>query len=384
MAATLTHELTPHFPKLARFSSTRALELSTLFQDLKPQIEAVLQGYEHEVFAATAEPKETYRAVAWNIERGRHFKGVKEILGAHPELAEADVFLITESDLGMARSANRNVARELCQELGFNYFFAPSYLNLSKGCGHEVEYEGENEFGIHGNAIFSRYPLSNFRTVVLPNGKDKMRGNEKRIGLQRALICDVALGNKTLTLACAHLDAHSSQLHRKQQLEYVIEQLDEIPRDQAVLIGGDWNTSTYNSSRAVHAIIGFWVRVFHGIDNMVGKHYPCPERFWEKELFEMLELKGFDYKGPNDIGAGTLIYDINDYEQEKNLKEWVPDWCFPFIEWSLRNHNGRLQFKLDWFAARNLQTFNPKVVEKLIVDGKRASDHAAIVTEFKL
>jgi hypothetical protein len=97
----------------------------------------------------------------------------------------------------------------------------------------------------------------------------------------------------------------------------------------------------------------------------------------------MLEDRGFDYKSANKTGAGTLIYDINDYEQEKNLKEWVPEFCFRFIEWSLRNHNGRLQFKLDWFAGRDLKTYNPQVIENVVVDGKRASDHAAIVTDFK-
>ncbi len=384
MDATLSHELTPYFRDFANFQSTAALENSSLYLDLKPQIDAVLKGYEYGVYAPTCEPKENYRAVAWNIERGRHFKGVLEILGQHPEISQSDIFLITEADLGMARSSNRNVARELCQQLGLNYYFVPSYINLSKGCGHEAEYDGDNKLGIHGNAIFSRYPLKNFRTANLPNGKDKMRGNEKRIGHQRAVICDVELGKQTLTLACAHLDAHSSQFHRRLQLEQVINTLDETNTQQPTLIGGDWNTCTYNSSRAVHAIIGFWVRVLHGIDDMIRYHYPHPERFWEKDLFDMLKIKGFDYQNPNDIGAGTLIYDINDYEQEKNLKEWVPKWCFPFIEWSLRNHNGRLEFKLDWFAARRLNTFNPKVIDDVVIDDKRSSDHAAIITDFQL
>ncbi len=383
MSHTLSHDLTNHFPEFARFNSTPDLESSSLFQQLKPQIMKVLEGFEHESFAPTAAPKQNYKAVAWNIERGRHYKGVRSILGEHPEIADADIFLLTECDLGMARSENRHVARQLAEELNLNYFFAPSYINLSKGCGHEVEYDGENTLGIHGNAIFSRYPLSNFRTADLPNGKDKMKGNEKRIGQQKALVADVELGNQTVTVACAHLDAHSSQNRRAEQLSCVIDLIEKSGEPHPIILGGDWNTSTYNSSRAIHAIIGFWVRVCSGIDNMIVNHYPHPDRFWEKKLFEMLEERGFDYKNANKYGAGTLIYDIKDPEQEKNLKEWVPPWCFRFIEWALRNHNGRLEFKLDWLAGRKLETFNPKVIENVVVDGKRSSDHAAITTEFR-
>lgn len=383
MAQTLTHELTSYFSEFARFNSTQELESSPLFKKLQTQITSVLEGYEEESFAPTNEPKPKYKTVAWNIERGRHYKGVREILGEHPEIADADLFLLTECDLGMARSENRHIARELAKELNLNYFFAPSYINLSKGCGHEVEYDGENTLGIHGNAIFSRYPLSNFRTVPLINGKDKMKGNEKRIGQQMALVADVHFGNQTLTTACAHLDAHSSQQRRAEQLQGVIDLIEKSGGAHPIMLGGDWNTSTYNSSRPIHVIVGFWVRVCHGIDNMIANHYTHPDQYWERRLFQMLEDRGFDYKSANKDGAGTLIYDIKDPEQEQNLKDWVPHWCFRFIEWALKNHNGRLEFKLDWLAGRQLKIDNPKVIEDVVVDGKRSSDHSAISTEFQ-
>lgn len=383
MSENLTHDLTPFFPEFARFNSTRDLESSSLFQELRPKIESVLESYEKGCFAPTHASKEAYRAVAWNIERGRHYSGVRTILAEHPEIANADLFLITECDLGMARSGNLYVARNLAEDLKLNYFFAPSYINLSKGCGHEVEYDGDNTLGIHGSTIFSRYPMSNYKTIRLPGGKDKMKGNEKRIGSQRALVVDVHLGNQTITAACIHLDAHSSQQRRAEQIRCVLDVINESKTNHPVLIGGDWNTSTYNSSRTVHAVIGFWIRVAIGVDNMIRNHYPYPDRYWEKELFEMIENYGYDYKSANVEGVGTLAYDIKDFEQERNLRDWIPNWCFRFIEWSLRNHNGRLQFKLDWFAGRTLKTFNPQVIENVVVDGKRASDHFVISTDFK-
>jgi len=159
----LHHDLSPHFPAFAQNHSTEELEASELFQKLQPQIDAVLHNYETGDYAPDAAPKSRYRAVAWNIERGVHLDGIVDILSKHPELSGADLYLITEADLGMARSNNRHVIRELAQALNLNYYFAPSYLNLSKGCGHEVEMDGDNTLGLHGNAILSRYPLENFR-----------------------------------------------------------------------------------------------------------------------------------------------------------------------------------------------------------------------------
>ena len=161
------------------------------------------------------------------------------------------------------------------------------------------------------------------------------------------------------------------------------------------LIGGDWNTSTYDSHSPLSAIIGFWVRVMMGTGNMVRNHYPSPERLFEKKLFRMLEENGFDYKGCNEPGAGTTHYDVEDIKQYKNLREWIPNWCFRFIEWSLKDHGGRCSFKLDWFAQKKLKVLTagelssdrkgpslpPTVVGSLIHNGRHASDHDAIVVD---
>ena len=55
------------------------------------------------------------------------------------------------------------------------------------------------------------------------------------------------------------------------------------------MIGGDWNTTTYNSSSAFRAIMGFWLRVFMGPDKVIRNHYLHPYRHFERELFTLLE-----------------------------------------------------------------------------------------------
>jgi endonuclease/exonuclease/phosphatase family metal-dependent hydrolase len=398
------HDLHPHIPSLLDFHSTKSLEESELYRELKPRILKVLNSYELETLAPPAPAEPYYRAVAWNIERGMRFEEIIHFLKNHPVLSTADILLITEADLGMARSGNRNVAREIAEKLKMNYFFAPSYLNLAKGCGIEHEFEGENEIGIHGNAILSRYPIHKPRIVPLPNTHDKMKGREKRIGNQRALVATIDLAGEPLRVGCVHLDVRSTQKHRRLQLQKVVEAINAEQQENptsgfagaGVLIGGDWNTSTYDSHSTLSAIIGFWVRVFMGTGNMIRNHYLKPDGFFERKLFRMLEESGFDYKGCNEIGVGTNHYSVEDIKQFKNLREWIPLWCFKCIEWALKDHGGRCSFKLDWFAQKRLKilkegevssdrkgpSFSPKVIGNLIHNGQSASDHDAIVVDF--
>ncbi|OGP15309.1 MAG: hypothetical protein A3F89_01425 [Deltaproteobacteria bacterium RIFCSPLOWO2_12_FULL_50_11] len=397
MTTALDHDLHLYIPDLGRFRSTKDLESSSLYQELKPRIEALLNSYElHNVIDHPA-LKPFYRAVAWNVERGIHLEGINHILRTHPILKEADVLLVTETDIGMARSGNRNVAREMADALGMNYFFAPSYLNLAKGCGVEHEFEGENSLGIHGNAILSRYPIEDPEIEVLKNAHDKMRGREKRLGSQRALIASICFPQKKVKAVCAHLDARSTQSHRALQMRCILDTLQKY-RGGSTLIGGDWNTSTYDSSRAFWAIFGFWVRVAMGTGNMIRNHYPHPYRRFEKGLFNSIEKYDFDYKNANQTGEGTLHYSVEDMAQFKNLREWIPHWCFRFVEWALRPHGGECNFKLDWFATRGLKvvrdqeipsspngpSVSPRVMRHLRHQDKKVSDHDAIVLDFEL
>jgi hypothetical protein len=284
--------------------------------------------------------------------------------------------LLTETDVGMARSGNHRIAQEMAADLRMHYAFAPCYLNLAKGAGVENDVKDQNELGLHGNAILSRYPLRNVRAVQLKNGKDKMAGREKRLGCQTALVADIAFPNGTMTAVSVHLDAQSSQRHRHDQMRDV---LFSLPEGTPAIIGGDWNTTTYNSSRAFHAIMGFWLRVFMCVDNVIDNHYLHPYNHFEKELFALLESRGFDYRACNRLGERTTSYDAGCVKTNKNLREWVPAWCFAFIRWALRNHDGKCPLNIDWFAARGLRTGNPVILHEFRENRDvPLSDHDAI------
>ncbi len=370
------HEIMPHFDELRQCRSTRDLLGNPVYRRLEPMIRDVLETPETGQFCRALPPVRTqYRFVAWNLERGIELDGQLRAFRSHPYLREADVLLLTETDLGMARSGNLDVAQEIARALGFYYAFVPCYLNLAKGSGLEYHVEGENDLGLHGNAIVSRYPLRNVRAVFLKNGIDKMAGREKRLGRQAAVIADVEFPNWRATAVSSHLDANSSQRHRARQMRDILDGLDSgLP----VVIGGDWNTSTYNSSRPIYAIPGFWLRVFMGVDNVINNHYLHPYRWFEKDLFQTLEQRGFDYKACNRLGERTGGYDADCVKTRQGLSEWVPNWCFAFMRWSLRNHGGRCPIKIDWFSTRGAEVRDPVVLHEFRECDAPLSDHDPI------
>ncbi|MET0625201.1 MAG: endonuclease/exonuclease/phosphatase family protein [Pyrinomonadaceae bacterium] len=388
----LEHGLGPHFAELARFHSTKALEASPLYARLRGEVERVLGGVERGDFrrVGDASPLDAgaVRATAWNVERGTHLDEIVRVLGGHEVMSRSDVLLLTELDYGMARSGNRHVAREMGERLGMAYAFAPCYVNLSKGSGLESGAEGENAEALHGNAVLSRWPVRRAWSVALPNGKDKMRGREKRLGSQRAVVCEVEHPSGPFRAVSLHLDAHSSQSHRHQQMKVVLDFLEGLEPSLPVLVGGDWNTSTYNSRRAVYSIAGFFRRVLMGVGHVMENHYLRPERWFERGLFRELGRRGYAYAPLNEPGAGTLHYDVKDLAANTNMGEWVPRWCFWWIEWALRDHGGRCSLKLDWFAGKGVEP-DPRR-PPLVVGGLKGaagqvlSDHDPIVLDFML
>jgi len=379
----IREELRPRFADLARCASTPELLAHPVYDEIREHAERALESPETGDFTCAPAPpeKSAYRFLAWNLERGIQFEGILEALRAHPYMKDCDVLLLTETDVGMARSGNRDVARELASELGMHVAFAPCYLNLAKGSGVEFDVAGDNDLGLHGNAILSRYPLRNVRPVHLKNGKDKMRGREKRLGRQTAVAAEVVFPNGSVTAVSAHLDANSTQVHRRDQMRDILDAIGE----GAAVVGGDWNTTTYNSSSAFPAIMGFWLRVFMGPDNVIQNHYLHPYNRFERELFELLQQRGFDYRDCNKIGERTTSYDVDCAKTRKNLGEWVPGWCFAFIRWALRNHEGRCPLKIDWFAVRGAGSRDPVVFHEMR-EGREPplSDHDAIGFELEI
>ena len=114
--------------------------------------------------------------------------------------------------------------------------------------------------------------------------KTKCSGKEKRLGYLRALIADIEHSAGDISRRHVHLDAHSSRRHRHLQMKIILDHLNTLP-DLPTIIGGDWNTTTFNAQSANHAIAGYFRRVGMGVKNVAKNHYPHPDRYFEKRTF---------------------------------------------------------------------------------------------------
>ncbi len=383
----LDHRLNQFFPELLQFESTQEMEASVVYGRIKSDVDRVLTAVVVEDFAEPPSIKggDSIKALAWNIERGNRFEGIDDALKNHDLLKNKDVLLLTELDHGMARSGNRFVARELARELKLNYAFTTVYIALQKGSGVESEVEGENTLSIHGLAMFSPHPMSNVHSIPLPNGKDKMWGKEKRLGSLRALFADIEHPLGIFRAVTIHLDAHCSRAHRRLQMQIILDHLDTLP-PLPVIIGGDWNTTGFNSQSSTRAIMGYFRRVAMGPKNVALNHLPHPERFFDRHLFLDLERRGYHFRDLNNIGKGTLHYDVGSIEKNTNLRDWVPEWCFPFIFWAAGRVGGKVSPRLDWFAGKGVEIAPGTIPQTIgdLIDSENIplSDHDAITLDF--
>ncbi|MFN0140189.1 MAG: endonuclease/exonuclease/phosphatase family protein [Pyrinomonadaceae bacterium] len=389
----LDHNLNQHFSELLEFESTPEMEASDVYKRVKTDVERIMNA----VVAEQSEPpaptggltqgSDTIRALAWNLERGTQFDGILDALENDERLNRRDVLMLPELDHGMARSGNRFVAKDLAEALDLNYAFAPVYIPLQKGSGVESEAAGENTTSIHGLAMMSPWPMNDVHAIALPNGKDKMWGKEKRIGWLRALVADIEHPAGAFRAVTVHLDVHCSREHRRRQMQIILDHLETLPR-LPTIIGGDWNTTTFNAQTATRAILGYWRRIMMGIKNVAKNHFPHPDRYFERGLFGDLESRGYEYESFNEIGVGTLHYHIESIEKNTNLRDWVPEWCFKFIFWAARRVGGSVSVRLDWFAGRDVTIAPdtaPQTVAGLVNDrGEPLSDHDAITADLAM
>ena len=125
-----------------------------------------------------------------------------------------------------------------------------------------------------------------------------------------------------------------------------------------------------------------------GPKNFAKNHLPHPERYFEKADVSMIEKYGFDFRRLNQLGIGTLHYHVESIEKNTNLRDWVPEWCFPFIFWAANRVGGSVSGRLDWFAGRGIEPVGGAAA-RTIADlkdksGTPSSDHDAITLDFRL
>lgn len=381
---TLTHDLAADLEHFARFRRRRHLAKDPRYQLRRAELDDLLDGFEWDLTDRPAPPSTgALRAVAWNIERGKRFEPLLARITHDPELARADLFLLTEVDIGMGRSRNRNVARDLARALGTRYVYANHHLVLSPGDWNERDHSEPNTLAMHGSALLSRHPVRSFRAVALPEYVDKFHHLEKRFGCKRALIAELELPDGPLTVVVAHLDPFAPPRHRAWQLRLI---LAEVARTapRRVLFGGDLNTLTYNLASGPSLLVNIADKMLRvGVEGIVAEHLH-PDRGRERELFDVLAEARLTLDRFNQRDVGTLFCDTREPELVKKALDYMPQRVFDWMQRKLDPWNGMLPLQLDWFAGYGLEPLHAAVLPRPTWNGELISDHSPILLDLAL
>lgn len=346
------------------------------------------------------------RAVTWNIERGNRLPAILGFLERTPAILDSDVVLLNEVDIGMARSGNRNVAREIAELLGFEHVFGNSYLCLGHGDvrdgggARDLTPEADNAVGMHGNAVLSRFPILRAETFSVAVTRDKFESSERRLGHKKALWAEIEAPMGKLAVISAHLDPIGSPAQRTAQMRDVTRTIEERGIGARALLGGDLNTTTYDIESIPALALNLLKKFARGGFPHAMRHYMCPHELYERGIFDELRAAGFAIEPFNAMDKGTLRYEVGAFGSESQIRDHLPEIFVSILRYKLRPWSGVAPMKLDWFAGRGLEalregevrdegsgeggsrvSLSPTVFERTRWEGVPISDHDPVLVD---
>ena len=319
------------------------------------------------------------RVLHWNLEHGNRFDAIVRALETHPALAGADLVTLNEVDLGMARSGNRDVARELAARLGLHAAWGALFLESTRGRDDDALHAApqDNAESLFGLAILSRWPLANARLVPLPGPERLLFERERMTGRFVALVCDVTHPTRPFVAATVHLEVHRTRAHRAAQMRRVLDAL--AGESRPVVLAGDWNTHTFDRGEA-HATVEAAVALLTWPGRSLATRLIHPDRGHHREgVFDELSRAGFHWERYGDRSP-TLGLRFERLGEVHALPQPLRAIATRGLAWAER----RARLRLDWIAARGFRHDAGSGETIAGLDGPgRASDHAPIVAELE-
>jgi len=324
----------------------------------------------------------TVRAVQWNILKGIAFEEIARALSDHPALRGADVILLNEVDVGMSRSGNRHVARDLAERLGLHWAYVPSYLELTKGPGRDALAPGENEIGLHGVAILTRERPAALAAIGLPGIFDYFPHTEKRIGRRQGLVASLPEG---WIVGAVHLEVRNTPAARARQLAAYLDGVELFcARETAagrpvrrVLLGGDLNTHTFARGTLGRGVRGF-LRLLLTPRARLWRQLRRPWTGGREPLFAHLARRGYAWE-PLSEELHTAWAPLHTIEEARGLARLVDPW----LAHAMGPERRGLPLRLDWFMGRGVEPAEPAGCARTLVELLDAdpvpSDHAPLV-----
>ncbi|WP_210485612.1 endonuclease/exonuclease/phosphatase family protein [Microvirga antarctica] len=277
------------------------------------------------------------RIAAFNAERLKDGASLRALL----DQSGAQIALLSEVDLGMARSGNAHTLRDLTAETGEGYLFGAEFVELDLGDAVEMrQHAGEvNALGFHGNAIVSRLRLERPHLIPLEESGfwfPGQGGAQRRIGGRMALAARLVDSPFPLWVVSVHLESKTTARDRQREMQALLRGLDSFAAGEACIIGGDLNTKALPAGEADQ-------------DRALAE----AEQF--EPLFADLRREGFGWLSSN-LPAVT----------QRTGPSGKP--IGPFR-------------KLDWLLVRGLTPTGAKVVPALDGNGVAISDHEMLLLD---
>lgn len=270
---------------------------------------------------------------AWNIERCKRVEASAALLRA----SGADIILATEMDRGMARSGQRHTTRDLARQLGFGYVFGVEFVELGIGDDYETAHFADvpNAGGLHGNAILSRYPLTDAAILPLDAGGawfvNRPKGDGQfRVGGRMAMAARVG----PVVFAAVHYESESDAAGRADQTDRLLAALEAVYGPAPTVIGGDLNTRALSDT---------------GMDRAA--RLAAPGRV--EPTFDRFAAAGYDWRSAN-TGAPTTRA-----QPERPA-------VYPLK-------------LLDWILTRTVAASDPRILPAVCGTGDYLSDHECLL-----
>ena len=287
-----------------------------------------------------AAPREV-RVAAWNAERAKFPDASAALIAS----VFPDVVLLSEMDLGMARSGQHHTTRRLAEGLRLGYVFGVEFVELGLGDNRERAWHAGagNLRGLHGGALLSRWPVrcpAMFRLECEGDWFDGARG-ERRVGGRIAVAGKLPVAGVEVAFVSVHFESHGDPEQRAGQMTVLLDAVDAYHGDGPVLIGGDFNT--LSAGRREIDVEPRLHELLRADPNRLLNPVP------HEPMFERAAARGYEWRSCNTAHA---------------TQRTRPDGTPP-------PPHGRI----DWFFARGVAATEPATVPAVDACGGAISDH---------
>ncbi len=277
----------------------------------------------------------------WNLERCKYAAASAE----HLAIVDADVNLLCEMDIGMARSFQYHTTRKLVETLRGGYVYGVEFVELSLGDERERAQfaDKENSIGLHGNTILSRVNVNN--TILFRFEEDGYwyfeETKERRLGGRIAITTTIPISGVDVVFVCAHFESRGDPVTRSVEMQNLLTAVEVYAKNNPVIVCGDFNTNTTSHDKIID------------VDERAALLAENPQRFIDpvayEPMFTIAAKAGFKWNTANSSGTTQRPHTEPRYER-----------------------------KLDWFFTRGLNAWGANIVSAVDANGRVLSDHDLI------